>query len=149
MSPVPESYAVPAGAGEVANDYDGFAEAYAAETEASLHNGYYVRPAVLGLAGEVAGRRILDVGCGSGPLAAALRDRGATVAASTPAPGCWSWPGGGSARTRTCTWPTWPARCRSATARSTMPSRPWCCTTWKTGPARWPSCGACCGPAGG
>jgi SAM-dependent methyltransferase len=27
----------------------------------------------------VAGRRILDVGCGSGPLFAALRDRGATV----------------------------------------------------------------------
>jgi 2-polyprenyl-3-methyl-5-hydroxy-6-metoxy-1,4-benzoquinol methylase len=27
----------------------------------------------------VAGRRILDAGCGSGPLFAALRDRGATV----------------------------------------------------------------------
>jgi ubiquinone/menaquinone biosynthesis C-methylase UbiE len=37
------------------------------------------RPAILALAGDVAGRRILDAGCGSGPLFAALRDRGATV----------------------------------------------------------------------
>jgi SAM-dependent methyltransferase len=31
------------------------------------------------LAGDVAGRRILDAGCGSGPLSAALRDRGAVM----------------------------------------------------------------------
>ena len=62
-----------------ANDYDSFAEAYTAETEANLINGYYMRPAVLDLAGDVAGRRILDAGCGSGPLSAALRDRGAVV----------------------------------------------------------------------
>jgi len=61
------------------NDYDGFAEAYSAETEANLINGYYARPAMLALAGDVAGRRILDAGCGSGPLFAALRDRGAIV----------------------------------------------------------------------
>jgi SAM-dependent methyltransferase len=61
------------------NDYDGFAEAYAAETETNLVNGYYARPAILDLAGDVAGRRILDVGCGSGPVFAALRDRGAIV----------------------------------------------------------------------
>lgn len=34
---------------------------------------------MLSLAGEVAGRRILDVGCGSGPLAADLIARGATL----------------------------------------------------------------------
>ena len=34
---------------------------------------------MLDLAGDVAGRRILDAGCGSGPLFAALRDRGAIV----------------------------------------------------------------------
>jgi SAM-dependent methyltransferase len=34
---------------------------------------------MLALAGDVAGRRILDAGCGSGPLFAALRDRGAVV----------------------------------------------------------------------
>jgi SAM-dependent methyltransferase len=63
----------------VLNDYDSFAEAYSAENEASLINGYYTRPAIMALAGEVAGRRILDAGCGSGPVSAALRDRGAIV----------------------------------------------------------------------
>jgi SAM-dependent methyltransferase len=61
------------------NDYDGFAEAYTAETEANLINAYYNRPAIVTLAGDVAGRRILDAGCGSGPLMAALRDQGAVV----------------------------------------------------------------------
>ena len=67
-----------------ANDYDSFAEAYAAETEANLINGYYTRPAILDLAGDVAGRRILDVGCGAGPVLVALRDRGAIVTGVDP-----------------------------------------------------------------
>jgi SAM-dependent methyltransferase len=61
------------------NDYDSFAEAYAASNETNLINAYYERPAMLALAGDVAGRQILDAGCGSGPLFAALRDRGAIV----------------------------------------------------------------------
>ncbi len=61
------------------NAYDMIAEGYAAENEMSLPNAYYERPAMLELAGDVTGRRILDAGCGSGPLFAALRDRGATV----------------------------------------------------------------------
>jgi SAM-dependent methyltransferase len=61
------------------NDYDSFAEGYTASNETSFVNAYYERPAMLALAGEVAGRRILDAGCGSGPLFAALRDRGAVV----------------------------------------------------------------------
>lgn len=61
------------------NDYTGFAEAYAADNETNLLNAHYERPAMLDLAGDVAGRRILDVGCGAGPLSAALRDRGALV----------------------------------------------------------------------
>jgi SAM-dependent methyltransferase len=61
------------------NDYDSFAEGYTASNETSFVNAYYERPAMLALAGDVAGRRILDAGCGSGPLFAALRDRGAIV----------------------------------------------------------------------
>ncbi len=62
-----------------ASDDDDFANAYSAENESNLFNAYYERPAMLGLAGEVSGRRILDAGCGSGPLSAALRARGAVV----------------------------------------------------------------------
>jgi predicted TPR repeat methyltransferase len=70
--------ALPAGSARI-NDYDSFAEAYTAVNEASLVNAYYARPAILALAGNVAGQRILDAGCGSGPLFEALRDRGAIV----------------------------------------------------------------------
>ena len=78
MPPVTDSSAEPAGPA-AASDYDSFAEAYSAENEVNLANAYYERPATLALAGDVAGRRILDAGCGSGPLFAALRDRGAVV----------------------------------------------------------------------
>ena len=54
--------------GRTLNDYDSFAEVYAAENEVSLANAYYERPATLALAGDVAGRRILDAGRGSGPF---------------------------------------------------------------------------------
>ncbi|MEV6780966.1 class I SAM-dependent methyltransferase [Streptomyces sp. NPDC051098] len=75
---VPESLAQSADSVRV-NDYDSFAEAYSAENETNLVNAYYERPGMLALAGDVAGRRILDAGCGSGSLSAALRDRGAVV----------------------------------------------------------------------
>jgi len=78
MPPVPEHRVRPADPPRV-NDYDVLAEAYTADNETSLFNAYYERPAILALAGDVAGRRILDAGCGSGPLFAALRDRGAIV----------------------------------------------------------------------
>ncbi|MGI5133903.1 MULTISPECIES: class I SAM-dependent methyltransferase [unclassified Streptomyces] len=78
VTDVPESLA-PSADGAQVNDYDTFAEAYSAENENNLLNAYYERPAMLALAGDVAGRRILDAGCGSGPLSAALRDRGAAV----------------------------------------------------------------------
>jgi SAM-dependent methyltransferase len=59
--------------------YDAFADAFAAHAEHSAYNAHYDRPAVLGLLGEVAGHRVLDVGCGSGLYAAELADRGAEV----------------------------------------------------------------------
>ncbi|KAA8885346.1 class I SAM-dependent methyltransferase [Nocardia colli] len=74
MTAIPEKSAA-----AVENDYDSFAEGYTAETETNLINGYYARPAIVDLAGEVAGRRILDAGCGSGPIFATLRERGALV----------------------------------------------------------------------
>lgn len=62
-----------------ATDYDDFAHAYSVSNEANLFNAYYARPEMLRLAGDVSGHRILDAGCGSGPLAAALTARGADV----------------------------------------------------------------------
>jgi SAM-dependent methyltransferase len=62
-----------------ASHYDSFAESYSIENESSLMNGYYERPAMIELAGDVSGRRVLDAGCGSGPLSAALRAKGAIV----------------------------------------------------------------------
>ena len=62
-----------------ADHYDGFAESYSKDNESSLFNAYYERPAMIGLAGDVNGRRVLDAGCGSGPLSAALIAKGAMV----------------------------------------------------------------------
>jgi ubiquinone/menaquinone biosynthesis C-methylase UbiE len=62
-----------------ADHYDSFAESYSTDNESSIFNAYYERPAMLDLAGDVNGRRVLDAGCGSGPLAAALVAKGAVV----------------------------------------------------------------------
>ncbi len=78
MTSTSEGHASPTDPTRV-NDYDSIAEGYAAENETSLMNAYYERPAMLELAGDVTDRRILDAGCGSGPLFAALRDRSAAV----------------------------------------------------------------------
>ena len=81
------------------------------ENESNLFNAYYERPAMIDLAGDVDGHRILDAGCGSGPCPrrcaeGCRRDRhrrqpgddrvGATATGR---------------RTRTCTWPTSASRC--------------------------------------
>lgn len=62
-----------------ANDYDAMAAAYSIDNERNAWNALYERPAILAMAGDVAGLRILDAGCGSGAHAAALIERGANV----------------------------------------------------------------------
>jgi|SRR5215207_3798179 len=59
--------------------YEELAETYAALAPTKPHNAYYERPATLSLLGEVAGRRVLDAGCGPGVYAEILADRGAEV----------------------------------------------------------------------
>jgi len=52
---------------------------FATNADTSPHNAYTDRPAMLALAGDVAGLRILDVGCGAGHYAAELLKCGAEV----------------------------------------------------------------------
>jgi len=59
--------------------YDSFAAGYARTNDSGLFNAHYARPAMVRLAGDVRGRRVLDAGCGSGPLTEDLRARGAVV----------------------------------------------------------------------
>jgi predicted TPR repeat methyltransferase len=111
------------------NDYDRFAEAYSVQNENNLVNAYCERPAVPALAGDVAGRRILDAGCDSGPLSAALPDRGAVVTGIDASAGMLA-----LARRRLGAEVALHVLdlndpCRSRTVRSTTWSRRWSCTT--------------------
>ena len=62
-----------------AADYDSFAAAYSASNDNNLFNAYYARPETIRLAGDVAGLRVLDAGCGSGPVMEALRAKDGVV----------------------------------------------------------------------
>lgn len=64
-----------------AAQYDAMAADYAASNAEHAYNAYYERPAMIALLGDVAGKRVLDAGCGSGVLAAWLAEHGATVTA--------------------------------------------------------------------
>ena len=66
--------------------YERLAEAYAAMVETKPHNAYYERPATLSLLPAVAGKRVLDAGCGPGVYAAWLLDQGAEVVALDASP---------------------------------------------------------------
>jgi ubiquinone/menaquinone biosynthesis C-methylase UbiE len=69
-----------------AQQYDAMAVEYAADNAVSPYNALYERPATMGLLGKVAGRRVLEVGCGSGILTAWLVRQGATVTAMDVSP---------------------------------------------------------------
>lgn len=70
--------------------HDQAGDVFAAHAADGPHNAYTDRPAMLTLAGDVAGLRILDAGCGGGHYAAELVGRGADVVAvdgsATPPP---------------------------------------------------------------
>jgi 2-polyprenyl-3-methyl-5-hydroxy-6-metoxy-1,4-benzoquinol methylase len=59
--------------------WDPFAAEYAELAEHGAANALYDRPAVLGLLGDVTGKRVLDAGCGPGLYAEELVRRGASV----------------------------------------------------------------------
>ncbi len=69
-----------------ARQYDVMAVDYAADNAESAFNAHYERPAMISLVGEVEGRRVLEVGCGAGPLTAWLIDHGAVVTAMDVSP---------------------------------------------------------------
>ncbi|QRP43839.1 GrpB family protein [Amycolatopsis sp. FDAARGOS 1241] len=62
-----------------AAQYDEFSQAYADHAAKSVTNALYDRPAIVELAGDVAGKRVLDAGCAAGHLSALLAARGADV----------------------------------------------------------------------
>lgn len=64
---------------EAGSQYDDFSEVYAEHAAKNPYNALYDRPAILDLAGEVTGDRVLDVGCAAGHLSVALAERGAEV----------------------------------------------------------------------
>ncbi|NUW37609.1 methyltransferase domain-containing protein [Nonomuraea sp. SMC257] len=59
--------------------HDALGDHFAQHADTSPYNAYTDRPAMLELAGDVSGTRILDVGCGAGHYAAELSARGARV----------------------------------------------------------------------
>jgi ubiquinone/menaquinone biosynthesis C-methylase UbiE len=64
-----------------AREYDAMALDYAAANAEGAFNAYYERPAMIDLLGDVSRCRVLEVGCGAGPLTAWLVDHGAIVTA--------------------------------------------------------------------
>jgi len=60
-------------------DYDEMASNYEQHAADGPYNAHYDRPAVLDLVGEIAGRRVLDAGCGPGLYSEELVGRGANL----------------------------------------------------------------------
>lgn len=66
--------------------YEELAERYAKLIDTKAHNAFYERPATLSLLPEVAGKQVLDAGCGPGVYAARLVEQGANVTAVDASP---------------------------------------------------------------
>jgi ubiquinone/menaquinone biosynthesis C-methylase UbiE len=66
--------------------YNAMAVEYAVANATGAYNSLYERPATVALLGDVAGLRVLEVGCGSGVLTAQLIDQGATLTAMDVSP---------------------------------------------------------------
>jgi SAM-dependent methyltransferase len=60
-------------------EYDVFADEFLARAADGFYNAHYDRPTCLALLGDVAGKVVLDAGCGPGLYAAELVARGARV----------------------------------------------------------------------
>lgn len=67
-------------------NYEQFAERYAAAIATKAHNAYYERPATLSLLPQVQGLRVLDAGCGPGIYTEWLLKQGAQVVACDVTP---------------------------------------------------------------
>src|SRR5262249_38152814 len=63
-------------------DYDQMADLYADDAAVDPIKVSYDRPTILAMAGDVGGKRVLDVGCASGGLSEGLAARGAGVVGS-------------------------------------------------------------------
>lgn len=61
------------------DDYNAMADIYAEDTDRNPMNASYERPAMLEMAGDIRGRRVLDVGCAAGALSEALVGGSASV----------------------------------------------------------------------
>jgi SAM-dependent methyltransferase len=61
------------------DDYDQMADVYADDAEVEPMKATYDRPTILAMAGDVGGKRVLDVGCASGVLTRLFVERGASV----------------------------------------------------------------------
>lgn len=69
-----------------AAEYDAMAREYRDHNASSGANAYYERPATMALLGDVAGCRVLEAGCGAGPLTVWLVEAGADVTAFDVSP---------------------------------------------------------------